>query len=81
MRRDAKNAAVLNRRCIKLQSLGFELHHEDSRVNVFGRVMVDFSAISEDNFLEYAIKQVFEEGLKAGESMLQCKLQNLLGVN
>ncbi len=74
------NHEAMERRCKKLESLGFEIHHEDSRVNVYRRAIVDFSAIAEEHFLEYAVKQVFEEGLKVGESTLQTKFKVLMGV-
>ncbi len=74
------NREAMTRRCERLELLGFKIHHQDSRVNVYGRAMVDFSAIAEEHFLEYAIKQVFEEGLKVGESTLQTKIKGLLGV-
>ncbi len=68
----------MNRRCDKLESLGFEIHHQDSRVDVFGRAVVDFSRIKEEDFLEYAIKKVFDNGLIVGESTLQTKIKCLL---
>ena len=85
--RFTKNYDDINRRCDILESLGFTILHEDSRVSYIydngeGRfyVEIDFSSISEDKFLLYAYKVIFETGMKIGRNKVRTSLSNLLEV-
>lgn len=78
----------LTERCEKLESYGFEIAHQDSRVLVnlspdregSGAIEVDFSSIAEDHFLSYAISKAYEEGLKRGKARIQEELRSLIGI-
>ena len=80
-----RNTEVINRRCEKLQELGFEIYHEDSRVSVFKDivddvdVVVDFSAIAEEHFSRYALMKTLEFGITMGRNSLQKDIKALLG--
>ena len=73
--------AILERRCRKLESYGFTILHDDSRVKINGGFIIDFSAISEDLFIAYALQKTFEAGRKSGKENLQDNLNTLLGRN
>lgn len=62
-----KNEVVLKRRVEKLIALGFEPQHEDSSVWIDSvELMVDFSAIAEDHFLDYALKEIANKNFNNG---------------
>lgn len=71
----------MNARCEKLEQLGFRIHHEDSFIEVrvgFEKVMVDFSAIAEEHFMEHALKEVFKEGQRQGRNELRTAFSKLM---
>ena len=78
-----RDPEVINNRCTKLMELGFEILHEDSRVCVSPEhyethLVIDFSAIDESKFLDYAIQSVFKLGKNIGRRSLKSDLKNLL---
>jgi hypothetical protein len=79
-----KDADRINRRCKKLEELGFVILHEDSRVNVpIGNgeyFEADFSAIDEDKFLQAALKKSFVLGVNKGEDNIQYRIKQVLGI-
>lgn len=79
-----KDPEVMNRRCEKLQRLGFRILHNDSRVDVpIGNdeyVECDFSGIDENKFVEVALRKVFIKGVDIGEYNLRNRFQQLLGL-
>jgi hypothetical protein len=75
------------RRCDRLESLGFEIDHEDYRVCLgekldsglnFRDFTIDFSAIAEDQFMAYAMNKVFEYGVKVGGNRVRQGIRDLL---
>ena len=81
-----RNPEVINKRCKKLQELGFEIYHEDSRVSVFKDrgndvdVIVDFSAIDEKHFLRWGLREIYQSGISTGRNSLQQDIKALLGM-
>lgn len=67
-----RNSEILNRRCEKLEELGFEIDQGDSKVYVpilsGDCIAVDFSTIAEDKFHIHAINQVFGYAYELGKN-------------
>ena len=79
--RNTRNADAINARCEKLEQLGFETAHNDSQVLVtVGRdkVIVDFSAVDPDLFLQHALQAVFEEGQRLGRNTVRSRFKELM---
>ncbi len=85
--RGRRNQDEVNRRCELLESLGFEIDHEDCRVSLgesldlhgnFRNFTIDFSATAEDKFMAYAINKIFEYGVKVGGNKVRQGIKDLL---
>jgi hypothetical protein len=70
----------LAERCEKLQSLGFEICHQDSDVRhkSVPDLRFDFSATDEEHFLGEALRIAFQAGLKGGANDVRMRLSALM---
>lgn len=77
---NAKRQTNINERCRKLAAMGFEIHHQDSRVthSAAPGINFDFSATAEEHFTSVALKTVFDEAKKVGANKLRLSLTSLL---
>lgn len=73
-----------NKRCEKLEELGFTILHLDSRVGVSmtdgSYLEMDFSSIDETKFLQSAIKQAYEQGFENGKNAIRHELKHILKI-
>lgn len=81
MRRHKRSPEEINARCVVLESLGFEINHQDSSVGMFG-VDFDFSAIelTTPNILYHALQTMQKEARKEGRNEVREKLAKLLEI-
>lgn len=72
MLRRRRNYEEINKKCELLESLGFEIEHEDSRVSFNGHLF-DFSAIAcdEASIMKTALKIMFEHGREQGKQEIR----------
>lgn len=77
--RGRRNIENINKKCSLLMELGFDIHHEDSRVEYNG-VFFDFSEVSCDpaSILKIALNIMFEHGLEQGRKEIQDSIKALL---
>ena len=72
----------MKRRCELLESMGFDIYHEDSDVrwvHTDGPMLkFDFSATAEDSFMKHALSVMFHEAHNAGRESLKHELSQLL---
>jgi hypothetical protein len=76
-----RNYEQLNIRCEKLEALGFSIMHEDSHVHYYidGQpIDIDFSAVDENKFMEYAIKKIHEDGQIKGRNQIRSSFHKLM---
>lgn len=82
-----RNQDEVTRRWKILESLGFEIYHEDYQVILgesldlhdnFREFIIDFSATAEDKFMAYAINKIFEYGVKVGGNKVRQGIKDLL---
>ena len=71
----------INKRCELLESLGFTIIHEDSRV-CLQDLEFDFSATNMNvkNIIYQAIMEAYSQGEHDGRKEIQEKLMNLIGI-
>lgn len=76
-----RNIEALNKKCDLIQSLGFEIMHEDSRVEMY-ELEFDFSAIGADpvSIIKHAVKQAYLMGQQSGRQQIQSEVKSLLGI-
>jgi hypothetical protein len=62
----------INKKCELLESLGFEIEHQDSRVSFNGHLF-DFSAIAcdEASIMKTALNVMFEHGREQGKEEIR----------
>jgi hypothetical protein len=74
-----KSLARMNSRCLLLETFGFEIDHEDSRVSL-GELEFDFSAteLTHRNILNAVIQQSLKAGRISGRNELRNEIQNTL---
>lgn len=79
--RGRRNPKDINKKCLLLMELGFDIHHEDSRVEYNG-VFFDFSATACDSvsILKVAMEGMYNAGLSNGRAEIQDSLKKLLGI-
>jgi hypothetical protein len=75
-----RNYEEINKKCELLESLGFEIEHEDSRVSFNGHLF-DFSAIAcdEASILKTALNIMFEHGREQGKQEIREGFKALMG--
>lgn len=75
-----RNYEEINKKCELLESLGFEIEHEDSRVSFNGHLF-DFSAIAcdEASILKTALNIMFEHGREKGKQEIREGFKALMG--
>lgn len=81
MRRHKRSPEEINARCVVLESLGFEINHQDSSVGMLG-VDFDFSAVelSIPNIIYHALSTMQKEARKEGRNEVREKLAKLMEV-
>jgi uncharacterized protein YprB with RNaseH-like and TPR domain len=74
-----RNYEEINKKCELLESLGFEIEHEDSRVSFNGHSF-DFSAIAcdEASIMKTALKAMFEHGREHGKEEIREGFRKLM---
>lgn len=74
-----RNHEEINKKCELLESLGFEIEHEDSRVSFDGHIF-DFSAIAcdEASIMKTALKAMFEHGREHGKEEIREGFRKLM---
>lgn len=76
-----KNPEELIKKCELIESLGFTIEHEDSRVS-FNGYEFDFSAVAADSksIIYTALKQMYNHGMTDGEENIKHNMKRLLGI-
>jgi hypothetical protein len=71
----------MNKRCKFLQSLGFKIDHEDSRVSLYGRLF-DFSAtrMEADAVMDVVVRQSYSYGYDDGKNEFITKAKELFQI-
>lgn len=74
-----RNYEEINKKCELLESLGFEIEHEDSRVSFDGHIF-DFSAIAcdEASIMKTALKAMFKHGREHGKEEIREGFRKLM---
>lgn len=69
----------INKKCELLESLGFEIEHQDSRVSFNGHLF-DFSAIAcdEASIMKTALTVMFEHGREQGKEEIREGFKSLM---
>lgn len=69
----------INKKCLLLKSLGFEIEHQDSRVSFNGHLF-DFSAVAceEASIMKTALNIMFEHGIEQGKEEIREGFRKLM---
>lgn len=78
---DRRSQEEINKKCELLQSLGFEIEHQDSQVR-FNAHVFDFSAIACDkaSIMKTAMNAMFENGREHGKKEIREGFKALMQV-
>lgn len=79
MKRVIDRQDAINNKCNLLVAMGFEIKHQDSNVEMLG-VEFDFSATActVEAILYTAMKQMYDEGRKAGVATIRNQMKSLI---
>ncbi len=76
-----RNQEAINEKCLLLQSLGFEIEHQDSHVS-FNGYEFDFSAVACDakSIMYTALEIMYQHGREQGQNAIKAEFKKLLGL-